>query len=194
MRRLTRTTVPRTVWTLPFAVLVGVQLTAGQGSRLANAQSEKERTYVGTTKCAACHFPQYKSWKTSPHGKAFEVLPAKYKKDAECLKCHTTGFGHESGFKDASSTGFAGISCEACHGAGSEHTRVALRFVDEGITEEGEKRLRTTIQRIAGDPCIKCHLSQAHKTHPPFERENTTGKTSQLNVPRSAGFFGFSAH
>ena len=60
------------------------------------------QTYTGSKQCAACHFDQYLVWRKTKHAKAFDILPAKYRDDANCLKCHTTGFGEPTGYKDAS--------------------------------------------------------------------------------------------
>lgn len=151
--------------------------------------------YVGLTKCATCHFDQYKTWKTSAHGKAFEILPTKYRQDAECLKCHTTGYGHKSGFKDASNANLAGVSCEVCHGPGGEHVKNALMIVDKGITEEGMNRVHSSIERLAVDQCIKCHVSKAHKMHPQYDRdESVTVKDAETTALRSKNFFGLEAH
>ena len=80
------------------------------------------QTYTGSKRCASCHFEQFMAWKKTGHSKAFETLTAKYQKDPKCLKCHTTGFGEPTGFKDNTSTGaLAGITCETCHGPGSKH-------------------------------------------------------------------------
>ena len=46
------------------------------GSSLAAPHASGE--YVGLTKCAACHFDQYKDWKGSEHNRAFDILPLKY--------------------------------------------------------------------------------------------------------------------
>ncbi len=95
--------------------------------------------------------------------KAFEILPAKYRNDATCLKCHTTGTAG-----DVASYQY-GVSCQACHGPGAEHADYALRFVNERITEEGLKTLREKIQRLDLHQCVDCHISKAHKKHPPYD-------------------------
>ena len=41
--------------------------------------------YSGLTKCAACHFDQYKDWKTTPHANSYNYLPKKYRNNVECL-------------------------------------------------------------------------------------------------------------
>jgi hypothetical protein len=200
---LTKMTIRWIALTFIIGIVLGIRpgdlanTTCGQGpqEKDAPATNQQEGEYVGLTKCAACHFPQYKVWKTSTHGKAFDILPAKYRQDAECLKCHTTGYGHPSGSNDALDAAPTGISCEACHGPGGEHSKNALRFVDEGITEAGMNRLRSSIQRVAVDQCIKCHVGQAHKEHPPFERdEPAAGANTGLPTPRSKSFFSLKAH
>ena len=124
-----------------------------------------EGQYVGLTKCAACHFDQYKDWKGSEHNKAFEILPAKYRTDASCLECHVTA--------DASDTALHpfGVACESCHGPGREHSKYALQFVNEIITEDRLTTLRSKIARLDMLQCVKCHVSKAHKKHPPFDRD-----------------------
>jgi mono/diheme cytochrome c family protein len=204
-----------TVWTLTrmavrwtafsFTVVILVCIQPAGIARIARTQEPKQKDvelpqakeaeYVGMTKCAACHFDQYKEWKTSAHGKAFDILPTKYRQDAECLKCHTTRYDNPSGFKNPSNASLAGVSCEACHGPGSEHAKNALRLVDEGITEAALKQLRTSIQRLAVDQCIKCHISKAHKMHPPFVRdESAIGKSDKATATRSKSFFSLQAH
>ena len=159
-----------------LAVAVGITILACLPSGVSQAQQGSGASlvtpheggeYVGLTKCAACHFDQYKDWKGSEHNRAFEILPLKYRTDASCLECHTTGLA-----TDVTSQQF-GVSCESCHGPGGEHSKYALRFVNEIITEEGLTLLRGKIQRLDMIQCVKCHVSKAHKKHPPFDREET---------------------
>ena len=160
-----------------LSLTVGVLTLAVPSTRSVSAQTEsgslpapKQPTpkYVGLTKCAACHFDQYKDWKSSNHAKAFDILPVKYRRDAKCLSCHTTG-GHGGGPQAVISPD-QGVSCESCHGPGSAHASQALQFVNEPITEEGLRQLRGKIQRIDMTQCIGCHVSKAHKKHPAFDR------------------------
>ncbi len=60
--------------------------------------------YTGAKECASCHFKQFMSWKSTAHAKSFDLLPGDYAKDEGCLKCHTTGYGEATGFKDAASS------------------------------------------------------------------------------------------
>jgi hypothetical protein len=112
-------------------------------------------------------------WKKTSHSKAFEILPAKYRTDADCLKCHTTGFGEPTGFTTLAATAnLAGTSCEACHGPGSEHSAIAKKFGNKKLTEEEEKTVRGSIFKVRTDnACIGCHQTKAHKEHPKFDKK-----------------------
>ena len=79
--------------------------------------------YVGDIMCARCHQGLVEHWGTTPHAAAFKLLEDKHEeKNPECISCHVTGFGRESGFEDAhSSPDLSNVQCEACHGTGTSH-------------------------------------------------------------------------
>jgi len=133
------------------------------------------QTYTGVKACSACHFKQFMSWKKTKHATdAFGKLPAKYKTDASCLICHSTGFGAATGFKDeASSPNLVGTTCEACHGPGSEHAVVAKKFANKKkLDPEEDKLVRGTIYKVLPqNVCIRCHATQVHKEHPKYDKE-----------------------
>ena len=89
---------------------------AATGAAPANA------TYTGAAACQVCHADTHKSWQKKKHASAFDLLVArKQEKNAACIKCHTTGYGR-GGFVDAEKTpDLRGVTCESCHGPGSEH-------------------------------------------------------------------------
>lgn len=130
------------------------------------------QTYVGVKNCSSCHFEQFIVWKKDKHSLAFDNLPAKYKTDASCLKCHTTGFGEASGFKTTADTSLASISCEVCHGPGSKHQEICKPFANtRKLSPEQEKLARDSIYKIKPQNiCIECHSSKAHKAHPKFDK------------------------
>ncbi|HVT26544.1 MAG TPA: cytochrome c family protein [Lacipirellulaceae bacterium] len=130
------------------------------------------QTYVGYRVCAPCHFDQYQIWRTTPHAKAFAILPAKYQADASCLKCHSTGFGQPTGFKSLKETpDVAGNTCENCHGPGSEHVKIAKSFGQKKLTKQEDAYVRSTIYKILPkNVCVECHLSVAHKQHPKYDK------------------------
>lgn len=132
----------------------------------ASAEPPADQTYTGSKRCASCHFEQFLKWKKSGHSKAFEMLTAKYQTDAKCLKCHTTGYGEPTGFKDFATTpALAGITCESCHGPGSKHDEIAQQFKNVAkLSEEQEKLVRGSIWKmLPQNVCVDCHSVQAHK-------------------------------
>lgn len=104
--------------------------------------AEDNGKYGGVDNCKMCHPDIYNDWAKSAHAKSFDLLVnAGQDKNAECLPCHTTGYG-KGGFVDEAKTpGLKGATCEACHGPGAEHM--------------GDK---TKIQRVpSGKTCGACH-------------------------------------
>ncbi|MFC1603377.1 cytochrome c family protein [Pseudomonadota bacterium] len=101
-------------------------------------------TYIGIENCKICHMPHFDSWKTTRMSQAFELLKpgvrAKAKRDvgldpdrdysrsAECLHCHTTGYGKPGGFISMQETPkMANVQCEMCHGPGSLYAEMMLK-------------------------------------------------------------------
>jgi hypothetical protein len=58
--------------------------------------------------------------------------------------------------------------------------------VNELITEEGLAALRGKIRRLDMHQCVNCHISKAHKKHPPYDRDAVVPLARQ---GRSASFF-----
>lgn len=95
---------------------------------------------VGPETCKACHPSAYEAWLATPHARARESLPARSRNDAACLSCHAP---------DAED-GLAGVSCEACHGAGRLYAAPYVMRDEElsralGLQDPGEKT------------CVACH-------------------------------------
>ena len=141
----------------------------------------QERSYIGAKKCGkACHFKQHKSWKTTKMATAYDNLkpgvraeaktkagldPNKdYTTDPECLSCHTTGYGKPGGFVDIETTPqLAGITCEACHGPGSDLIKkMTLKYKDHPVEE---MRGLGLIYPPKEDSCT----SQCHNDKSPFK-------------------------
>jgi hypothetical protein len=115
-----------------------------------------DATYVPGKKCKTCHIKVHKAQAETPHAKSLENLTdAGAETSADCLPCHTTGYGKPGGFVDAGSTpGLAGTTCQACHGPGSAH-------IAKGLNKE---QRRETIEKTPKDACTKCH--KTHEAHP----------------------------
>lgn len=130
------------------------------------------QTYIGTKKCASCHFEQFLVWRKDKHSKAFDILPEKYKTDASCLKCHTTGFGKPTGYKTSADTDLAGTTCEVCHGPGSKHEEICKPFASvKKLSPQQEAMARDSIYKVQPrNICIDCHTSKAHKAHPKYDK------------------------
>jgi len=177
----------RGAFVVAFSITIGLVLAAFMsvpGSAPAQPPPAEEaaepappagQTYTGVKKCASCHFKQFMSWKKSKHAtESFKVLPEKYQADKECLPCHSTGYGQATGFKDIESTpNLAGTTCEACHGPGSEHDKIASKFKDKKKLDLAEdKEVRDSIYKILpGNVCSRCHANQGHKELPKPAKE-----------------------
>lgn len=90
---------------------------------LSQRAPESGGQFVGPQTCASCHPKQGAVFERMKHTHSFESLkPRNGTRDPECLRCHTTGFGFESGFRGIEETPhLAPVSCESCHGVGSNH-------------------------------------------------------------------------
>ena len=109
------------------------------------AQDKPPHKYIGAAKCGMCHKTaakgdQFGQWTKSAHSKAFEVLAsdkalaiAKEKgldkppqQNDACLKCHVTGHGKPAAVFEASFKKEEGVSCETCHGPGSDYKSIPV--------------------------------------------------------------------
>ncbi len=147
-------------------------LLAAQGTPKPFEKVPEGQKYVGSKVCGSCHFDQLLSWKSTKHAKGFEILPAKYQEDKTCLKCHSTGFGEETGFKSIADTpDLVGASCESCHGPGSKHSEIAKQFSGKKLSADEDKYVRSSIYKMQPkNVCVDCHLTRAHKKHPPYDK------------------------
>jgi len=137
MRKIFGIVVPSTMLTVGFILSWGISF-AGPSS-----QAE----YVGAKKCKMCHIKQYKAWEKIDMAKAYERIANEPDKE-KCYKCHTTGYGQPSGFKDLEATpNLKGVQCESCHGPGSEH--LAVKATDKAKKKATIKPRPTS--------CSNCH-------------------------------------
>jgi peroxiredoxin/nitrate/TMAO reductase-like tetraheme cytochrome c subunit len=113
--------------------------------------------HVGSDSCQSCHESEYATWAASPHAAAVATLAKDGKSDqADCLACHTTGFGQPGGFpKDGaveSHADLARVGCESCHGPGGEHIKEDTAKIGN-IVALGDKCDSCVILQICG----RCH-------------------------------------
>jgi hypothetical protein len=123
--------------------------------------------FVGEKKCKKCHIKDHKTWRDTKHAKAFEYLDAEQQKDAECIKCHTTGYGM-GGFTSVDATPeLLNVQCEQCHGAGGNH----IPLMDQLKKDKVDKSEYPADKKIDKTPsgCTQCH--NPHKKHAPVDKK-----------------------
>ena len=86
-------------------------------------EQQAKNGYVSASACQNCHEQEYLQWSATRHAFAFETLLKKERYfDPNCVSCHTTGFGYQTGFQIGDeASAFKGVQCETCHGPGKQH-------------------------------------------------------------------------
>jgi formate-dependent nitrite reductase cytochrome c552 subunit len=118
--------------------------------------------YVGAETCKQCHANIHSAWSETLHAGALVTLEnIGQGSNANCIGCHTVGFGEEGGFVDRATTNaLAGVQCENCHGPGKDH-----------VMNVSDATLRPKID-ISASVCGKCHTGSHH---PNFEQWGSSG-------------------
>jgi hypothetical protein len=123
-----------------------IEPAAGQSSpQLQNVLAATDNMFVGSEVCRLCHEDIYKKWRDSKHAHALETLATKgQSRNPECLRCHTVGFGEQTGYEVKSNQPYlAGVGCEMCHGRAGYHVRA------DDQTNNFAKTTEAT--------CVRCH-------------------------------------
>lgn len=132
--------------------------------------------YIGIKKCKACHFKQYKSWAKTSMATSFDSLkpgvkaeakkkagidPDKdYTNDANCLECHTTGYGKPGGFTSIEETPkLANVQCESCHGPGGMYREIMKKNKEYKLADIKSVGFIMPSEDEAG--CLTCHGSRS---------------------------------
>ncbi len=92
--------------------------------------------------------------------KAAGLDPAKdYTKDAQCLACHTVGYGKPGGFKDVETTPeLAGVGCEMCHGPGGTYIERQYMSLQNAQYEKDQLIAVGLVGEIKAETCTgTCH-------------------------------------
>lgn len=125
--------------------------------------------YVGAAACASCHKSkatgnQFESWRESAHARAYRALGSPEAKAIgarlglegdpqvapRCLRCHTTAAGESKGRLAGSFDAAEGVQCEACHGPGSEYSKIQNMIQIETAERLGLRHPGAAV-------CRKCH-------------------------------------
>ncbi len=107
--------------------------------------------YWGPEVCSACHVKQTEFWQGTTHAKAFSTLvKVGQEKNADCIGCHTLGYKDPAGFEEPAKVleHLKNVSCEQCHGRGSQHGR-------KGVFNVGPRAEKT---------CTVCHTPENDTT------------------------------
>jgi hypothetical protein len=127
-------------------------------------------SFVGAETCKSCHPNTYMKWSTTKHAEAFASLVKLHDSkpntqfDAECISCHTTGFGYDSGWRsEALTPHMAGNQCENCHGPGSDHCKQPDdKTILKAIALTADQADKTML-------CVRCHDAE-NSTHFEFSK------------------------
>lgn len=138
----------------------------------------QEFEYVGADKCKLCHKSdargaQYTKWEERKHSTSYEVLTQDIAKPVakqmgvenpaecpECLNCHAPLFDDAPEFMEE------GVTCEACHGPGSEYKSLSIMKDHEKSVANGLIEYKN--QEEIRQQCLTCH-ENAHGVTFDFE-------------------------
>lgn len=182
------------------------------GARTIAVQGDATPTYeyIGSSKCKMCHSKVHKSWKKTKMANAFDTLkPGKsvekkkqfnldpnkdYTTDSACIKCHTTGFGHEGGYfipdpadkkQVKKAKKLQGVGCESCHGPGSAYNDVFMDIFKTKRKYTLEELYAVGLYEMNEAVCAKCHNAEGptHDPSVPFDFAEMRAKDAHENFP-----------
>lgn len=133
-------------------------------------------TYVGAAKCQICHKTekqgqQYPIWQASKHSQSLAALSSPQAaanaqalgvtdpvNDPKCLKCHAPLADKAAELKAE------GVSCEVCHGPGSEYKKLNI-MKDKDLAQKNGLVLFANAEAVK-TRCLTCHANAHNK---PFD-------------------------
>lgn len=181
-----------------YILLLGLLLTvAFLFIHFSSGKDVVEPRYMGAQRCRVCHEAaslgaSYKVWSASPHARAYQTLfsdsaraylAANNSSIESCLGCHTT-LGHPPLNEAEQVLHEEGVSCERCHGAGSNYVDYNTMMDHDAFINRGG---------VAGTlrDCYQCHAENPATAdkHCPFQREQFVADSAwamiRHQVPRT---------
>lgn len=187
--------------TLNCAIATGIAAAAlfaagprGTGAADPQPGAETEKPvpkYVGVKACAACHKSkatgnQMRAWETTAHARAFETLGTEAAREVakkagladdprsspKCVACHTTAAGVSRVRLGADYEASRGVQCEACHGPGSEYSKIQHMIKHEAALQMG-------LEIPDAKTCKRCH----NATSPTFKGFDYTSALKRIRHP-----------
>jgi len=135
--------------------------------------AEGPHKYVGVKKCSMCHKSEAKGnqhgqWLSTKHAKAYERLAGPEAQETakkagvsgdpqqapQCLKCHTTAYGVDSGLLGDGFVMADGVQCETCHGAGGDYLSLS-------VMKDKAKSIAQGLILPTKETCLKCHNAES---------------------------------
>ncbi|HEV3386958.1 MAG TPA: multiheme c-type cytochrome [Gemmata sp.] len=175
-------------------------------------------TFVGSAKCQNCHAAEFVKWQGTHHSHAFNALvkvakrPSLREYDAECIVCHTVGFGYKTGYEDQIKTPqLLHVGCESCHGPGSGHAadpknKVLLALqspwkqtIEEKLPnlafmkkmaelngiERGQQKIAPATLRLINKTSEMCQRCHNHENDPNFDLYTNWPKIHHTAPPKN---------
>jgi len=130
--------------------------------------------FAGASACEECHQSIHDSEAKTIHAGALQTLQKiGMGANANCLPCHTVGFGLPTGYSNQSQTPYlAGVQCENCHGAAGNHA-----------ANPGDFTVKPRVE-LAAEVCGGCH-TDSH--HPTYDEWKATGHAVVVEDMNPAG-------
>jgi len=170
-----------------FVLIITVLLNSNGSSAFSpDASDDLDRKFEGVLRCKMCHKKekkgmQYEIWSESSHSKAYLILGTaeakkiarKYgvknpQKDANCLKCHATGYDAPPELQGRKFDITEGVGCESCHGAGGDYYKSKVM---RGLRKGSIKPESVGLIYPDENTCKKCHNPKSHASKIFFYKE-----------------------
>jgi len=145
--------------------------------------------YTGESFCVRCHNGYDYEERSTGHNEAWDMLDAESNNKAECLACHTTGYGIPTGLSDPfRDSHLAAVTCEACHGPAGKHVR-DMTAIQKGLdpSEMLEYVDETGIpftKEVSEEVCRRCHTPE---WSPEFDYDVWIGLVKHSAAERNPG-------
>ncbi|MFO0840655.1 MAG: multiheme c-type cytochrome [Phycisphaerae bacterium] len=151
--------------------------TNDNGSTVIPGNSGLTGKFVGSSRCQLCHANIHADWTGTLHAKAYDTLEAiGQQNNAQCIGCHTVGFGEAGGWVDRATTNdLAGVGCEACHPSAGDHAKNAS---DVSLRPKAD---------IAASVCGRCHTDEHHPNYDDWQLSKHAAVEPELVPSFAAG-------
>lgn len=143
---------------------------------------------MGSKRCRICHNSPlrgkiYEIWSKNKHALAYRKLLTpeakevaarlgidKPEKSGECLRCHATAYGLSKKIVTKKVKVEEGVSCESCHGAGEDYSKVT-------IMRNRQKAVAAGLVSPAKNVCTECHNPESPTWNPQRYTDKKGNKT-----------------